>query len=74
LLIDHVQTYDKYAVPSLCASLREFFDLNSALLVLIAATIRNEQTFEAFQNACSGSLRLSDWNFIVGEITMLAGF
>lgn len=45
-------TYDKSAVPSLVSSLREFFDLNSSLQVLIAAIIRNEQTFEAFQNAC----------------------
>ncbi|KAF2715109.1 hypothetical protein K504DRAFT_396129 [Pleomassaria siparia CBS 279.74] len=45
-------TYDKYAVPCLVSSLRELFDLNPALQVLIAATIRNEQTFEVFQTAC----------------------
>lgn len=34
--------------------MREFFELNAALEVLVAATIRNEQTFETFLNACSG--------------------
>jgi hypothetical protein len=72
LLTEYVQIYDKRAVPSLCASLRQFFEVNSALLVLIAATIRNEQTFETFQNACSGSLRLSTLYFIVGEFVMYA--
>ncbi|KAF2191476.1 hypothetical protein K469DRAFT_656402 [Zopfia rhizophila CBS 207.26] len=45
-------TYDKFVIPSLVSTLREFFELNSALQVLIAATIRNEQTFETFQNVC----------------------
>jgi hypothetical protein len=49
------QTYDRSVIPALVATLREFLHLNSALKVLIAATIRNEQTFQAFQNACSGS-------------------
>jgi hypothetical protein len=35
--------------------MREFFELNAALQVLISATIRNEQTFEAFLKACGGS-------------------
>jgi hypothetical protein len=35
--------------------MREFFDLNAALQILVAATIRNEKTFETFLNACSGS-------------------
>lgn len=33
----------------------EFFALNPALEVLVSATIRNEQTFETFLNACCGS-------------------
>ncbi|ORX96440.1 putative methyltransferase-domain-containing protein [Clohesyomyces aquaticus] len=45
-------TYDRYAIPSLVSTLREFFQLNPALQVLIAATIRNEKTFETLQNAC----------------------
>tara|TARA_R110002003_G_scaffold40_6_gene2649 strand:- start:7205 stop:7945 length:741 start_codon:yes stop_codon:yes gene_type:complete len=49
------QTYDKSVIPRLVSTMREFFELNPALNVLISATIRNEQTFEAFLNACSGS-------------------
>ncbi|KAJ5056653.1 putative methyltransferase-domain-containing protein [Bipolaris maydis] len=45
-------TYDKSVIPRLVSTLREFFDLNPALLVFISATIRNEQTFETFLNAC----------------------
>ncbi|KAF1997102.1 hypothetical protein P154DRAFT_441978 [Amniculicola lignicola CBS 123094] len=45
-------TYDKLANPLLVSTLREFFDLNAELHVLIAATIRNEKTFEIFENAC----------------------
>ncbi|KAF2640996.1 hypothetical protein P280DRAFT_449845 [Massarina eburnea CBS 473.64] len=45
-------TYDKGVIPALVSSLREFFELNSSLHVLIAATVRNEQTFETFLNAC----------------------
>ncbi|KAJ4363563.1 hypothetical protein N0V83_009859 [Neocucurbitaria cava] len=45
-------TYDKSVIPRLAATLREFFELNPALQVLISATIRNEQTFETFLNAC----------------------
>ena len=55
MLGKNFQTYDRSVIPRLVSTLREFFDLNSALKVLIAATIRNEQTFEAFLNACSGS-------------------
>lgn len=35
--------------------MRDFFELNAALQVLVAATIRNEQTFETFLKASSGS-------------------
>ncbi|KAF2248224.1 hypothetical protein BU26DRAFT_329496 [Trematosphaeria pertusa] len=45
-------TYDKLVIPALVSSLREFFELNPALQVLVAATIRNEQTFETFLNSC----------------------
>lgn len=47
-----LQTYDKSVISRLVSTLREFFDLNPALLVFISATIRNEQTFETFLNAC----------------------
>jgi hypothetical protein len=49
------QTYDQVAIPALVSSMREFFELKPALQVLVAATIRNEQTFQTFLNACSGS-------------------
>ncbi|KAF2270224.1 hypothetical protein CC78DRAFT_574354 [Lojkania enalia] len=45
-------TYDRSVIPSLVSTLREFMDLNSSLQVFIAATIRNDQTFETFQTAC----------------------
>ncbi|KAH7067770.1 putative methyltransferase-domain-containing protein [Paraphoma chrysanthemicola] len=45
-------TYDKTVIPRLVSTMREFFELNPALNVLISATIRNEQTFETFLNAC----------------------
>ncbi|KAL1605251.1 hypothetical protein SLS60_004795 [Paraconiothyrium brasiliense] len=45
-------TYDSTIVPALVSSMREFFELNAALQILVAATIRNEQTFETFLNAC----------------------
>jgi hypothetical protein len=52
------QTYDKSVIPRLVSTLGEFFDINPALEAIISATIRNEQTFETFLNACSGSLRV----------------
>ncbi|KAF1941915.1 hypothetical protein EJ02DRAFT_454752 [Clathrospora elynae] len=52
ILIGADVTYDKFANPRLVATLREFFELNSALEVLVSATIRKEQTFEIFLNAC----------------------
>ncbi|KAF1847504.1 uncharacterized protein K460DRAFT_279312 [Cucurbitaria berberidis CBS 394.84] len=45
-------TYDKSVIPRLVSTMWEFFELNSALQVFISATIRNEQTFETFLNAC----------------------
>lgn len=48
------QTYDKTVIPRLVSTMNEFLDLNPALEILISATIRNEATFEAFLNACSG--------------------
>ncbi|KAF2008567.1 hypothetical protein BU24DRAFT_429162 [Aaosphaeria arxii CBS 175.79] len=48
-------TYDRSVIPRLVTTVREFFDLNADLEILIAATIRNEETFRAFENACGGS-------------------
>ena len=49
-----MQTYDKTVIPALVSSLRQLFEMNTSLRVLIAATIRNEETFETFLTACSG--------------------
>jgi predicted nicotinamide N-methyase len=46
-------TYDKSVIPSLVSTLRQFFELNQSLQVIICATIRNEETVKAFQNTCS---------------------
>ena len=61
-----LQTYDRVVIPALVSSMREFFELKPALEVLIAATIRNEQTFQTFIKACSGSLH----NYITDDVGM----
>ncbi|KAI8942119.1 hypothetical protein NX059_000212 [Plenodomus lindquistii] len=48
-------TYDKAVIPRLVTTMRGFFEHNPALQVFVSATIRNEETFETFLNACSGS-------------------
>lgn len=58
LIIVTLQTYDRFVIPALVSTIGGFFEANSDLKVLIAATIRNEQTFEAFLNACSTSNHL----------------
>ncbi|KAI9835416.1 MAG: hypothetical protein M1819_002334 [Sarea resinae] len=45
-------TYDASVVPSLVSTIRDLMELNPYAKVIIAATIRNEQTFEAFISAC----------------------
>ncbi|KAJ9667086.1 hypothetical protein H2201_002921 [Coniosporium apollinis] len=45
-------TYDKTVVPWLASTLRELFDLRPSLEAFISATIRNEDTFNAFVYAC----------------------
>lgn len=44
---------DNSGIPLLVSTLRELFDLKSSVQVVIAASIRNEKTFETFVNACS---------------------
>lgn len=51
-----LQTYDSAVIPRLVSTLRALFALNRRLRALVSATIRNEQTFETFLDACSGSL------------------
>ncbi|ODQ53455.1 hypothetical protein SAICODRAFT_30143 [Saitoella complicata NRRL Y-17804] len=45
-------TYDAAVVPSLVATIAEALARRPGVLVLIAATIRNEDTFAAFEKAC----------------------
>ncbi|BFZ60629.1 hypothetical protein YB2330_001669 [Saitoella coloradoensis] len=45
-------TYDAAVVPSLVATIAEVLERRPGALVLIAATIRNEETFAAFERAC----------------------
>ncbi|XP_014561268.1 hypothetical protein COCVIDRAFT_22622 [Bipolaris victoriae FI3] len=64
-------TYDKSVIPRLVSTLREFFDLNPALLVFISATIRNEQTFETFLKACERnrfSFERIEWRLVPEHI------
>lgn len=49
---DQFQTYDASVIPSLIATFREFFLLNHNIEIVIAATIRNVDTFAAFESAC----------------------
>ena len=67
------QTYDKLVIPRLVHTLSEFFVLNPALEVLIAATIRNEQTFETFLNACSGSSNSETAALRVDDVLLTCG-
>ncbi|KAK4502448.1 hypothetical protein PRZ48_005873 [Zasmidium cellare] len=45
-------TYDKQAISALVATLRMLFELRPSLLVLIAGTVRNVETFGTFTHAC----------------------
>ena len=46
-------TYDIKSIPALIATIRDLFELYPDIQVLIAATIRNKETFESFLLACS---------------------
>ncbi|KAK8212411.1 putative methyltransferase-domain-containing protein [Phyllosticta capitalensis] len=45
-------TYDKTVIPALVATLADLLQRQPSLNILIAATIRNEETFEAFSVVC----------------------
>ncbi|KAK8161690.1 putative methyltransferase-domain-containing protein [Phyllosticta citrichinensis] len=45
-------TYDKSVIPALVATLADVLQRQPSLNILIAATIRNEETFEAFSVVC----------------------
>ncbi len=48
-------TYDRSVIPSLVATMHELVELYPDIGVLIAATERNRETFQSFQDACSKS-------------------
>ena len=43
-------------MPALIASMRDIFKLHPSIKILIAATVRNQETIECFLQACSESL------------------
>jgi protein-lysine N-methyltransferase EEF2KMT len=55
-------TYDSAVIPSLVATLVDLVDLFPAVQILIAATIRQEKTFETFLKVCDVN------HFVVEEI------
>lgn len=46
-------TYDSTGFPALISTFNELIDLNPEVKILIAATVRNERTFEGFVETCS---------------------
>jgi hypothetical protein len=48
-------TYDGRLIPALVATLDELFDMFPQVMILIAATERNRETFEKFLTACQAS-------------------
>ncbi|KAL1305943.1 hypothetical protein AAFC00_004084 [Neodothiora populina] len=45
-------TYDKVVIPALVSTIRDLFEAWPKVQVIISATIRNEDTFSAFEHAC----------------------
>jgi hypothetical protein len=52
-LIEMLQTYDKAAIPALVSTIRDMFEVWPNVRIIISATIRNSDTFAAFEYACS---------------------
>jgi len=55
-------TYDSKGIPALVATLVDLVEIFSGVKILIAATIRNEETFKTFVKVCGMN------NFAVEEI------
>ncbi|KAF2808857.1 uncharacterized protein BDZ99DRAFT_389894 [Mytilinidion resinicola] len=67
-------TYDKRLHLPLVSTLSELFDIRPSLKVLLAAAVRNEQTFEAFVNACKrNNFGLADNDFDMVPIELQDG-
>ncbi|KAF1344577.1 putative methyltransferase-domain-containing protein [Delphinella strobiligena] len=52
LIIGADVTYDKAVIPALVSTMRDMFELWPKVQIIISATIRNEDTFAAFEHAC----------------------
>ncbi|KAF2150711.1 hypothetical protein K461DRAFT_328916 [Myriangium duriaei CBS 260.36] len=48
-------TYDTSVIPALVSTIRQAFEVWPRADVIISATIRNADTFEAFENACASN-------------------
>ncbi|RYP45853.1 hypothetical protein DL768_007849 [Monosporascus sp. mg162] len=55
-------TYDKSIIPALAGTLDDLFGMFPGVKILIAATERNRETFDAFLDVCQGR------NFAVDEV------
>jgi predicted nicotinamide N-methyase len=55
-------TYDETAHPALVATFGELEELYPGVVIVIAATVRNEKTFEKFLKSCNGN------GFVVQDI------
>ncbi|KAH7165388.1 putative methyltransferase-domain-containing protein [Dactylonectria macrodidyma] len=59
-------TYDDRVIPALVGTLEDVFDLHPAVEVYIAATQRNEKTFQVFLDRCQiNGLAVEDLQFAV---------
>jgi len=55
-------TYDSAAILALVATFADLFEMFPGVRVLIAATVRNKDTFEGFRRTCTGR------GFVVEEV------
>lgn len=46
-------TYDASVIPQLVACLAQFADANGGCSIIVAATIRSQETFQVFQESCT---------------------
>ncbi|KAI9712103.1 MAG: hypothetical protein M1820_001812 [Bogoriella megaspora] len=57
-------TYDKKIIPSLISTISDLINRRSSLQVVIAATVRNKETVDAFTHGCTNrGLELHDLEF-----------
>ncbi|KAI9754759.1 MAG: hypothetical protein M4579_004544 [Chaenotheca gracillima] len=53
-------TYDVSIIPLLVSSLTDLFNRFPKVQVIVAATLRNEDTFRSFEKACSESMKVDE--------------